>query len=71
MRRFPIGARVRVIGQYFAGRTGVILAEDWRTENAPDYQRVRLDHGDEHLLRIDRLEVVEKTGQQDLFGGVG
>ncbi len=68
MTRLPIGTTIRVTGYVFKGKTGTILADDWRTDAAPDYQRVELDSGLEYLERIDRLEVVEKKGQRDLFG---
>lgn len=67
MSRYPIGATVRVTAYVFAGKTGTILADDWRTDAAPDYQRVQLDGGDEHLLRVDRLELEAKKGQRSLF----
>ncbi len=70
MKRHPIGTTVRVTAYVFTGRIGTILADDWRTDAAPDYQRVQLDGGDEHLLRIDRIERFAKKGQQSLFGEV-
>jgi hypothetical protein len=70
MKRLPVGSTFRVTGSYFAGRTGVILADDWRVESSPDYQRVQLDGGDEHLLLAKHLERFEKKGQQSLFGEV-
>lgn len=67
MKRHPIGTTIRVTGSYFAGRTGTILADDWRVENAPEYQRVQLDGGDEHLLLAEHLERLEKKRQRSLF----
>lgn len=69
MKRFPAGTTVRVTKRVFENRTGVVLADDWRCKSAPEYQRVHLDDGDEHLLRIDCLKKFEKTGQIGLFGG--
>lgn len=69
MKRLPVGTPVRVTDYVFEGRVGTVLADDWRTDAAPDYQRVQIDGGDEHLLRIDRIETYERDGQQSLFGG--
>lgn len=67
MKRHPTGTTIRVTAYVFAGRTGTILADDWRVANAPDYQRVQLDGGDEHLLLAKHLERFEKKGQRSLF----